>query len=652
MADRDEELFTPEEETPLVGYKPAPINWQPKELNPAAPPPPNSYKQGFGGESVAARALREEKEEKAAKTPAPAPAPDLAPAVPAAQPKIVRGANESPRDFLQRRLGRQLPGYIDDTVAAQMLSQETDETPLVDTPRPATGTGGPAKPDRTVRMMELLTGQEQTSSPEEEQELQTFLSTPQGRVAQYNLRVGELQRVGREQQERLMAAEAAGAEQEQRLAEEKAVFDKGARNQAQLRQLSMEVARQKHLEQIAKADKAVDEFRIGDDRSIADRIASGIIAALGALGAGLTGQPNYALEILEKNIDRRIDAQKAELQKRKEGAAGARNDLAEYLNHFGNMEQAAEQLRVRYLREYADGIEKVKASTKTKQAKDTLGTMQTELLLKAQQDQDKALIDAEMAGLMAARRASAGAPVAKPPGFEDDPNIAFVNAETAGRWDEALHGFIMPTNNARLKADIQDYRQYVGAEQLADQIIEAANSPKQPGVSTEWDPEAARLTSLISVATQQWSSSEGGGVITKDDIFKKTLDNPAEWLKTRETAVAKAQVMKQRALQRKAELRRHIPITYADKPKYQGTDENGNMQYVTRIHDDSPEELTAQRKQAAQERGRAGAPTDEEAVRLEQRVLEYEGWLEKQRRQKKSSKKGGKKSDDSEPEIP
>lgn len=70
-----------------------------------------------------------------------------------------------------------------------------------------------------------------------------------------------------------------------------------------------------------------------ENRSLAGQIATGLGLILGGIGAGITRGPNQALEMLQKNIDRDIEAQKANLGKRE-------NLLSANLKHFGNLHDA------------------------------------------------------------------------------------------------------------------------------------------------------------------------------------------------------------------------------------------------------------------------------------------------------------------------
>lgn len=79
----------------------------------------------------------------------------------------------------------------------------------------------------------------------------------------------------------------------------------------------------------------VDPNHYMANRTTGQKIATAIGLILGGIGGGLTGQENPALKFVNAQIDRDIDAQKAELGKKE-------NLLSANLRHFGNLKDAAE----------------------------------------------------------------------------------------------------------------------------------------------------------------------------------------------------------------------------------------------------------------------------------------------------------------------
>ena len=93
---------------------------------------------------------------------------------------------------------------------------------------------------------------------------------------------------------------------------------------------------------------AIDPDRYFKQKGMGARIVAAIAVALGAFGAALTNGQNYALQILQSNIDRDIEAQRAELDKAKTVADLTGNQLAELTAAYGSPEAAEASIRERY----------------------------------------------------------------------------------------------------------------------------------------------------------------------------------------------------------------------------------------------------------------------------------------------------------------
>lgn len=91
------------------------------------------------------------------------------------------------------------------------------------------------------------------------------------------------------------------------------------------------------------AQGQIDPERVLKTMNVGQKIAGVMGVFLGTLGSSLSKTPNYALQILEKRIDQDIDAQKHDLQSKKELAAANRGLLADKLRINGdpNVAEAA-----------------------------------------------------------------------------------------------------------------------------------------------------------------------------------------------------------------------------------------------------------------------------------------------------------------------
>lgn len=190
-----------------------------------------------------------------------------------------------------------------------------------------------------------------------------------GKMAQVARDVGEQQAIADEQQVQQAAVEAgtnaAVADEAQRALQWQQQERAGAQQRIELHQQAMQDIR----DRVGKADESIAQTRIGDRRTGGQRAWDAIAAALGALGAGLTGTPDKVSDIIQQRIARDIDAQKEALASKRQVAGRLRNDLQAYEQQFGKGEQAQQALRARYLDEHARKLEQLGAQAKTELAR-------------------------------------------------------------------------------------------------------------------------------------------------------------------------------------------------------------------------------------------------------------------------------------------
>lgn len=118
---------------------------------------------------------------------------------------------------------------------------------------------------------------------------------------------------------------------------------------------------QKHQDDLDAANKAyqaaqIDPNRLFKNRSTGDNIMSAIGVALGAFGASINHTPNFALEIVNKAIDGDIEAQKAELAKKGQGAQNALSQLRESTGSYENADNAYRLAALQYAKSKADEL--------------------------------------------------------------------------------------------------------------------------------------------------------------------------------------------------------------------------------------------------------------------------------------------------------
>ena len=106
---------------------------------------------------------------------------------------------------------------------------------------------------------------------------------------------------------------------------------------------------------IDSALKDANNFKIDPDKYFADRggflgkIGAALAIGLGAYASATTGGPNYALDIINKAIDRDIDSQKQTLQSKREGVQQLRGTYSDMLNRFGDARMAEQATRAQQL---------------------------------------------------------------------------------------------------------------------------------------------------------------------------------------------------------------------------------------------------------------------------------------------------------------
>ena len=96
------------------------------------------------------------------------------------------------------------------------------------------------------------------------------------------------------------------------------------------------------------SNTTIDPGRLYGNMSTGTRIASGIALALGAFGAAASGGQNMAMQVIDKAIERDIDAQKANLDTKKSVITAKRGMYDDFMKMLGNEDAAklAEEIRL------------------------------------------------------------------------------------------------------------------------------------------------------------------------------------------------------------------------------------------------------------------------------------------------------------------
>lgn len=136
------------------------------------------------------------------------------------------------------------------------------------------------------------------------------------------------------------AAEAAAGQQMAKVQQ-----DFAAKQQAANDHWTQQVADWQKDDQRLRADYAstkIDPTRVWSNASTGNKVLAGIGILLSGIGSGLTGQPNLAIQSINQTIERDIDSQKADLNKKA-------NLVSENYRRFGDMHMAEQMTRANLL---------------------------------------------------------------------------------------------------------------------------------------------------------------------------------------------------------------------------------------------------------------------------------------------------------------
>ena len=372
-----------------------------------------------------------------------------------------------------------------------------------------------------------------------------------GRIA-YGVRSAEadaaraaLTRAGEEQaaavqtleqaQEAQRVAAASEAELASQRAEQARIEEENAAIERERRRQLVEETTQK----LDAANKALDESKIDIEAAYggaAGRIFAGLAVALGSFGASLTGGPNYAMQLVNQRIDREIDAQKTELEKKK----GKVTQLGQLLQRneglLGDAEQARRLAKAQTFKALADDVEaRNKGRALTPQQAQVLQTLRSQ---QAKETADlelgvqravaaRQMVGAEERARMAAAAGAARAQVAKDARelqmFADKEAI---KATFANRGPEAAAKLAEQTSQLATKLIDKDFSAAAG--NYLDIASQVGIDP-MTGKSTGKDPRGLGLVNLgiltpegrinrqATDALAERMAKSFGGVVTESD---------------------------------------------------------------------------------------------------------------------------------------
>lgn len=187
------------------------------------------------------------------------------------------------------------------------------------------------------------------------------LATTQERLAKEAL--GEAQASAAEREAALTATQ----EAERASAAERTLLAGSAAEAARVAEENAAIERQRRAQAVEDTEKRFAAARDELDNTKIDvgaaygsagqRILSAVAIAMGAFGASISGGPNYALQIVNDRINRELDAQRSELEKKKGKVSELGRIFERNQNLLGDATQAANLTRAQTFRALADDVE-------------------------------------------------------------------------------------------------------------------------------------------------------------------------------------------------------------------------------------------------------------------------------------------------------
>jgi hypothetical protein len=364
-------------------------------------------------------------------------------------------------------------------------------------------------------------------------------------------------------------AEQRAALEEQKRAELKAMqAEQLERQNARRAALDAEMTRYRQAVDTARSSD-IDPERLWNSKTTGQKVLSKIAVFLGGIAQGLGGMggrplPNAALEQLNLDIDRDIDAQKA-------NAAGKRNDVSlrgtvldMMRQHYDDDERAGMAAKAAVLDRYASLTESMALDAASKDAR--LRGAALALEMRRQRDElEKALqvsaIDQEEAEYQARLAAAAAAAQQQAELAAQIENLDwkdFNSKDVEGRWIDGL-GLLAATDDdakvikgaAAQAAGIVD-----GLDGMMSEIDKGADRPWTEVQST-YEAKRGMLAAAINVLG-------GQGAISKDDWDRVQMSLPAVGtFDSRANAIARLRATKEllvNGVRKQAMVRGALPV--------------------------------------------------------------------------------------------
>jgi hypothetical protein len=201
-------------------------------------------------------------------------------------------------------------------------------------PSPAGGAPAPTVSPTRSRFDSILAGQSAAAQRRAEETQKAIKKSTQERI-DAELAVSD--------------AEVSRAALESKLLEDTAALQKKAREKFETDQADIR-SKQEEMERLITDDiNEIASMKITDRRSLGSKIGGAIGIALGAYASTTSGAPNYALQIINKQIDDDIASQRSEIEAKKAKLTGKQNAYQRLREKLGDNNAAYNATRAGYL---------------------------------------------------------------------------------------------------------------------------------------------------------------------------------------------------------------------------------------------------------------------------------------------------------------
>jgi len=286
----------------------------------------------------------------------------------------------------------------------------------------------------------------------------------------------------------------------------------------------------------------VDPNRIFTDpdgsRNWTNTAMATIASALGAFGSAMTGSPNFAMQIVQKAIDRDIQAQKDQINKKGIELDESRNLLAQNYRLYGTEAQANLATRAQLGAAYKAQVDSIAASSNNAQQVAKLGSVAAlaeQGTVKATQALSSAISDEERADAAEERmrrKSDAEAALMRSQARVDTGKASI--EDTKMKNSLAASGVAMdPDTPVKISdGDLKDIRKqtanYMAFRTTVQDMVDLANSGEWSNASLT---DRKKMGSIATRAILKLKNSEQAGALDKgmQEIAEIVIPNPNAW---------------------------------------------------------------------------------------------------------------------------